>query len=1178
MSGLTSCALRGGVGDLLADMLEQRLGKTVWDKILSQRHLDSRLLGTLSDELVQELSLSKEMSELKTSIALQDVNVCKMEKITNNLYDTGLSDGDFQESKDLSKCSSANISPRIERSGDGLRRGRTRNNNSDQRMQALEVLLRVPVTEIVASANWPQLQRELCESLRDENWLVFMQVLKVLARISSSASYSPVSEGFLSLLEGLTLHYLTRHLHQRLPSALHGLEFDNAVHRRIILISQCLLQVLQEIPGKWIRYGEKRSQEIIDNLIDLLSMHTHHHRSLTVDQSKDILYPFHIFSVLDPEAKWCASVMHAAFGKNLIMKCVLKSASLIRFILEEILIWLKSQMKLSEGVTVVYEYGNNRNMNASMVNLTVFLHCISLLEMFVNSDKGYLLFPVLTNIQEDAVSMYSVLLKLLEFLNKVSCETSTRHSAKLVHSLERICASFILSQNSRILSGSSAELLNLLLESPNKDNNCLLHVPNINILSKISDYPTAVKWMLGRPARRTREGISRLSLSSANSSGGRESILANSTACIARRIAKAANVALQDRNRFTSENISSICNLLAISEKLFSSPEGYLVLESCEGQLIPLAGHLLIHIKKTVYSPDLGLLSIQRSLEGFLSGMTLTPMGFMAVCGVEGLLQCLVDSYVESPTLAKSTDSRFLQLLQLSTVVPNVKLHIQRKSLVKYALNQLWSSLDAKSDWMWKEEKNNFLTCLMSVCSSPSVVSDLLDDVTEDDDLSATTSTLIEELEPLSLKELLIRGLQPSRDTSSRHIHEVAIAILHPLLHNTEIAIVLEQKLRLTECIQKILSEGKIKESGYDSSKEPSPRKAQNIIDENIRSCNHLVTIANQLRDFSSCSLLTFSHSPRSPRTHAYTSRPRVQTEFQRFLQDTRHGLHDNTWMSHARRAYRASSRSELKVPVLLDLLDQVLQSQPCEPQCNWPIGAVPTMLLSHSPQLSQSIDLIIRYGCQMKVLGTNMINQHTEQLSQLLYEAKLFLGTESTGDSFDWFVSSIFLMCTGNTDKSRCILHRVAMLPAGSFVWPLLSQSAVQPTASTSQHLQSLLTEYVPRAYNFLLEMGIPWWLIVRRLIHQAFIPAMPLSQLPHILALSALHSWEYSNYMYTAILAHIQPALLSASPQCSALSLLADIRLDNFSVGEYLPFMDKIAKLNRPQLVRDRIATATL
>lgn len=40
----------------------------------------------------------------------------------------------------------------------------------------------------------------------------------------------------------------------------------------------------------------------------------------------------------------------------------------------------------------------------------------------------------------------------------------------------------------------------------------------------------------------------------------------------------------------------------------------------------------------------------------------------------------------------------------------------------------------------------------------------------------------------------------------------------------------------------------------------------------------------------------------------------------------------------------------------------------------------------------------------------------------------------------------------------------------------------------------------------------------------------------------------------------------------------LSQDLKLDNFHLGDCLPFMDKLAKLNRPYLVRDRIATATI
>lgn len=603
----------------LKGILEENLGTFVEDAISSVKNLDSRSLEHVCEELYHTVCHSKEMSELRDKMLHHSSDVLNSEREPILVYDVSFCENRARGRS--AQCASADASPRVEKTEEYLplsdRRGRSCQHNAGQRLQALDLLLKVPVSDIVCSANWPQLQQELCESLRDDNWTVFSQVLKVLSRLSSSLSFSPVREGFLSLLEGLTLYYLTRHLQQQLPSAFHGIKFDNAVHRRLTLISHCVLQAFNEVPGKWIRYGEKRTQEIVDNFIDLLSMHTHHHRTLTADQSKDILYPFHIFSVLDPEANWCTSVMHAAFGRSILLKCVMKSVSLIRFIVEEMIIWLNGQMKLSDSVTAVYESGSNGNVNGNTINLTVFIHCISLIRLFVSCDKGHLIFPVLTSIQEEAVSMYNLLLKLLEFLNKVSDEPKTIHSKRLVRVLETACAALILSKGTRILHSSSLELIYLLVEGPTRAEIHALHAHNINILSKISESPTALRWMMGRPIRKTREGISRafselrVSLSSAGSTG-RESALTNQAGCIARKIAMATVCAVKERNVCALDTVTPITQLLALSEKLFSSPEGYLVLESCEAQLISQAGHLFMYLTSMVYDPDPELLAVQQ--------------------------------------------------------------------------------------------------------------------------------------------------------------------------------------------------------------------------------------------------------------------------------------------------------------------------------------------------------------------------------------------------------------------------------------------------------------------------------------------------------------------------------------------------------------------------------------
>jgi hypothetical protein len=48
--------------------------------------------------------------------------------------------------------------------------------------------------------------------------------------------------------------------------------------------------------------------------------------------------------------------------------------------------------------------------------------------------------------------------------------------------------------------------------------------------------------------------------------------------------------------------------------------------------------------------------------------------------------------------------------------------------------------------------------------------------------------------------------------------------------------------------------------------------------------------------------------------TRKISTRLKGQTDFQRFLQDTKRGLHDANWLSHARRAYKASRNDDIKV------------------------------------------------------------------------------------------------------------------------------------------------------------------------------------------------------------------------------------------------------------------------
>lgn len=100
--------------------------------------------------------------------------------------------------------------------------------------------------------------------------------------------------------------------------------------------------------------------------------------------------------------------------------------------------------------------------------------------------------------------------------------------------------------------------------------------------------------------------------------------------------------------------------------------------------------------------------------------MTLTPMGFLAVSSVEGLIKCLVACYVDSPLTDKYYEPVFLHLFQLITSEPNINLQMQRKSLIKHALQELWLAQESMSEWDWEEAKNRFTSVVLTVCCSPS--------------------------------------------------------------------------------------------------------------------------------------------------------------------------------------------------------------------------------------------------------------------------------------------------------------------------------------------------------------------------------------------------------------------------------------------------------------------------
>ncbi|KAJ9601035.1 hypothetical protein L9F63_000770 [Diploptera punctata] len=207
------------------------------------------------------------------------------------------------------------------------------------RKQALNAFIQFVPTEVVTNQYWPQIRRNLMENLCEENNEIFSLTLKIHAKLLQSASLLCIREGFINLIEGIHLYYSNLY-HTSLPNFKQGIDLTNVIHDHLIKMYYLLLENAKEMPKNWLRYGERRVEEIVGVFIDLLAMHTYCSK---LNLNKDIMYPYHILSILDPKANWCKLWVHGAFGHRILLNILSQNKTLIGYLIEEIILYMNLQ-------------------------------------------------------------------------------------------------------------------------------------------------------------------------------------------------------------------------------------------------------------------------------------------------------------------------------------------------------------------------------------------------------------------------------------------------------------------------------------------------------------------------------------------------------------------------------------------------------------------------------------------------------------------------------------------------------------------------------------------------------------------------------------------------------------------------------------------------------------------
>jgi hypothetical protein len=288
--------------------------------------------------------------------------------------------------------------------------GTSQHSSLKVRKRVLRTFLQSVISEVTENDNWPQIKFNLRQNLCEEDNEVFNLSLMVHAKLMQSSSQVCIKEGFINLVEGMHLYYSSIY-HNSLPSLKNGIDVSNPIHHHLSQISKLILEVVTEMPKNWLRFGERRVEEIIGVFVNLLSVHTYDSR---INLPRDVMFPFHILSVLDPKAKWCSHWLHGAFGRQLFLNTLSQNLAFITFLVGEALSYLEMYQNNNPGCI------SESIVSGHSVKYATFAHSLSILSKVICYKKGRQFFPVALKTTSEHISLDIILVRMIKYMNSES--------------------------------------------------------------------------------------------------------------------------------------------------------------------------------------------------------------------------------------------------------------------------------------------------------------------------------------------------------------------------------------------------------------------------------------------------------------------------------------------------------------------------------------------------------------------------------------------------------------------------------------------------------------------------------------------------------------------------------------------------------------------------------------
>nr|XP_012148034.1 PREDICTED: uncharacterized protein LOC105663485 isoform X2 [Megachile rotundata] len=989
------------------------------------------------------------------------------------------------------------------------------------RLSGYEILLKSELSNLNNNPIWDSLRKALLDGLTDESRSIFESSLQVHANLLICLQSHDV---YTNILDAFNAQYHSQKTFEILPTLIAGVNFKFFLHERVFRITHLLIRFNEE-KIKGARHADKSTEELIEQFITFLS--THEFDSLMQPKPLNIL---NIISILEPRADWSKKWIVNLTTRKMFLTALGKSPSL----LQQIMHYTKKGMEeLPHSVTVsIYDDPMEVIINGNTIETVTYLHCLCFVSQLCAYDAGRRLLT--ESISEPPFSVSEFLTACLKALNKLGMETLNGVYDVSCYALQ------IILDKPTILYDHEFYHIALCHLSSLSENNIKIWVHTLNIILHMLD---------------TADGSSFLITECKEHTVNFENTISK---CPAMFIVMIASNML--KQPFSIINIEYLLKLFKVMEKLFDIFDVYeIVQHKVENEFYPAVSYFYNKLNKSYPENENKVQQMNSAVNSLLLKMVYIPFALKALVQELSVFQELIEGSI-APLRMSWTSMEVVNFISTAAffqlgydVIANLASHVLSNLLLETC--KILEIPHYFYDPWDHENIQKFLHILTFFSLNFKCYSAFMSNLNESDSSE-------EQNYPPNLFELFKSSINPESN-----YHYLGLLSLNAVIWNLNICLYLLELLNF----QNILLE--LQNSNTEAGNEelsPICIDDYTIIRKKIISKTYfMISTDEEEASESEVYDLAKSSSWKSNTKDTYFSETEYDSELESLLRENKPGLLDSNWVQQIRDAYKASS-DPLKRTVLIQLVDQM---QKAIPTAEWDEHFQWQENISSStdfwfPEEIHGINLALHYAEQSELLENTV--KMKETLQEFINSCYAFIKYERPKrfDGFDWFLSTVFIICKGDIQRCKIFVAQLIKFPVTAFLWPNLGKvldKHMEEEYGTQftfmQVLESIVSNEFPHIKFALKDTcGMNWSLICNLMISQCFWGLLSWPQIMHFFAICILYSSDYIIYYCVSLLYHCQRIIMEDIT--SGKMWPEHMVFNEYKSHEYIKFMDTLDK----------------